>query len=317
MGLGYHMVEALIRERQHRAIGGDVMLIGRQTVYFRPEAILSLLSEHRVDVSGLEVRDIEIDRSTTSRHASFANQELITDAALFRLLGAPKVIALDHSDYEGAEIVHDLTQPIPDRLRGCADFIVDGSTLDNVFDPVMVISNFAEMLRPGGRLITINAYSNHNEPYVILPPLWYLDFFTVNRFLDCKVYIVAYGTDMTPTDIFTIDTDRLMDPTKFVSAFKSDRMMGVIVLAEKGVESTSSVRPTQQHYRSPSDWSIYRDNLSVIRKHPRPHLVRSKELISVDDVQGGHLFIASDFTQRDPGTEIKHRKRQHEVGSPQ
>jgi hypothetical protein len=66
------------------------------------------------------------------------------------------VLALDHSNYEGAEIIHNLTTPVPPELRKRADFILDGSPLDNVFDPATVITNFAEMLRPGGRLITTN-----------------------------------------------------------------------------------------------------------------------------------------------------------------
>jgi hypothetical protein len=47
------------------------------------------------------------------------------------------------SPYEGAEIIHDLNRPVPDKLKESADFIVDGSTLDNVFDPAMVLRNFA------------------------------------------------------------------------------------------------------------------------------------------------------------------------------
>ena len=39
------------------------------------------------------------------------------------------------------------------------DFVVDGSTLDNTFNPAQTLRNFAELLRPGGRLLTINAFS--------------------------------------------------------------------------------------------------------------------------------------------------------------
>jgi hypothetical protein len=66
------------------------------------------------------------------------------------------------------------TKPLPGKLRNLADFIIDGSTLDNVLDPAMAIRNFAAM--------TVNMYSNHYEPYAILPPLWYPDFFVVNKF---------------------------------------------------------------------------------------------------------------------------------------
>jgi hypothetical protein len=308
MGLGYHMVEALIRESQHRPIEGDVILIGRQTTVFTAQSILGLLREHGVDVEHLTEADIEIDRNTINRQLVFADQDLISDAALFRLLDVPKVLALDHSDYEGAEIIHDLNTPIPERLRECADFIVDGSTLDNVFDPAMVISNFAAMLRPGGRLITTNMYSNYYEPYVILPPLWYLDYFVYNAFADCKVYIVLSAEDVqsrVPDNAFTIDLDALLTPGRRVGAFTAPGIMATIVMAEKAVASTSNLKPAQQHYRSASDWKSYRNNLQKIQENQRHHLVRTRGDISFFDVKGGHFFMANDFTARDPWTEMQ------------
>jgi hypothetical protein len=31
---------------------------------------------------------------------------------------------------------------------------VDGSTLDNTFNPALTLKNYCDMLRPGGRLLT-------------------------------------------------------------------------------------------------------------------------------------------------------------------
>jgi hypothetical protein len=314
MGVGRHLVEALIRERNYRPLAGEVLLVGRQTVYLAPETLLELLKEHGIDVADIRPEDLEIDKSTVDRHRSFsADEPLVSDTQLLRLLGAERVLALDHSDYEGAEIVHDLTKTVPDKLRGCADFIIDGSTLDNVFDPAIVITNFAEMLRPRGRLITTNMYSNHYEPYVIVPPLWYLDYFTVNGFIDCKVYILVYNEDGSRTDVFTIDVDALIDPTRVVSAFTAPGMMATIVVAEKGSNSTTHLRPSQQQYRSAEEWDRYRDNLKKIRSSDRPHLVRSTQPISFEDVRSGHLFMADDFTARDPWTEILRLRQQTET----
>ena len=314
MGIGRHVVEALIRERSYRPLHGDITLIGRQTVYFEAHAILALLRAQGVDTNGVNIADIEIDHDTSGRLQGFADRNLITDRALFRLLGAPRIQALDHSAYEGAEIIHNLTEPIPPKLHESADFILDGSTLDNVSDPGMVIRNFAGMLRPGGRILMTNVFSNHYEPYVMLPPLWFLDFFVMNGFMDCKVYIILqpFETETTATvggkpsdNVFTIDLAALLDPARAVSAFTAPRMMTTtLVMAEKGPASTSHVMPTQQHYRQPGDWEIYRKNLKVIAASGRYHLARSGTDIHFKDVRGGHLFMSSDFTARDPMTEI-------------
>ncbi len=70
------------------------------------------------------------------------------------------VIALDVSDYEGAEIIHDLNTPLPNKYRSVADFIFNGSCLDNLFDPAMAIKSMSKMLRPGGRVMHVE----HGSP---------------------------------------------------------------------------------------------------------------------------------------------------------
>ncbi len=313
MGIGYNVVEGLIRESKYRPFRGDVMLIGRQTVYFTPSSILELLRTNGIDVKGLKEDGIELDRNTIDRLQGYETDKLITDAALFKLLGVPKVLALDHSDYEGAEIIHDLTTPIPESLEACADFILDGSTLDNVFDPAMVIRNFAGMLRPGGRLITTNVYSNTYEPYVMLPPLWFMDYFVMNKFADCKIYIVVSMAKAEFSQIFTLNIDSLLDSKNGVSAFTSPYTMATIVIAEKGAESTTHVMPSQQHYRSEKDWSIYRENLSEIMKSERPHICRSIGEMDFTDIRRGHLFVDRNYTAQDPMSEIVRAQAEKEA----
>jgi SAM-dependent methyltransferase len=302
MGLTFPVVDSLIREHTYRPLAGEILLIGRQTIYFTPADILMLLREHRVDVDDIFEHDIEIDRSTVDRLAQFASLDLISDRALFRLLGVPKVLALDHSGYESADIIFDISKPVPSDLRNIADFIVDGSTLDNVFDPATVIRNFAEMLRPGGRILTFNMYSNHREPYAMMPPLWFFDYFVANGFVDCKVYILVATT---PGNTFTIDIEALLDPARHVGAFASPYEMSTLVLAEKGESSTSNVNPIQQHYRSNAEWARHREALRRLKAHPRPHVARSRGDIVFFDVTGGHLLMDTKYIARDPLTEIR------------
>lgn len=305
MGIGHSMVEAIIREHRHKPILGDVVMIGRQTVYFTPEQILELLKLHAVPVS-LSPSEIELDKSTQNRPPEYEGSNLITDTALFRLLGAAKISALDHSDYEGAEIIHDLTKPLPDKLRNQADFIVDGSTLDNVFNPALAIKNLAELLRPGGRLLSANVYSNHSQPYTILTPLWFIDYCVMNGFVDCKLYIIVYNKgEWGGPDVFCLNLADLESGRRFVSNFSSPHIMGIVAFAEKGPASTTGIFPAQQHYRSSPDWAVYRQNLKTILQSRRPHLVRSAGPITYFDVTGGHLFVDSNFTEQDPLTEIR------------
>ena len=159
MGLGIDAVEAIYREHSHRPIDGDVLLMGRQTVYFSPQGLLDLMKQHGHE-SHLSLDEITIDKETISRKTGMPTDiDYVSDISIFQMLGARSVRALDHSDYEGAEVVHDLTKPLPDKLKGIADFIVDGSTLDNTFSAALTIRNYAELLRPGGRILMVNMWS--------------------------------------------------------------------------------------------------------------------------------------------------------------
>src|ERR1051325_11503536 len=152
MGLGLHFIEALVRESRYKPITGVGLLIGRQTVYLSPERALVVLREHGVDTSKIDPATIELDKNTIDRKPGIPETRLISDAALLKLVGVEKVLALDHSAYEQADIIHDLRYPVPAELRGRADLILDGSTLDNVFTPSTVLQNYCALLRPGGRL---------------------------------------------------------------------------------------------------------------------------------------------------------------------
>src|SRR5208282_438429 len=219
MGLGSSTVEAIVREHSYKAIRGDVLLIGRQTVYLSPQEYVDILRQHGVDPAKEQLEQMTIDRQTIDRRtiAITPGKELISDRSIFHVLGVEHVRALDHSDYEGAEVLHNLNKPLPKELESIADFIVDGSTLDNVFDPALALRNLSKLLRPGGRLLLVNMLSNHHEPYTIPSALWYLDYFVMNGFIDCKVYISVYFPS--GPNVFCINLDYLADPKLHVSHF--------------------------------------------------------------------------------------------------
>lgn len=297
MGLGIHMIEAVLREHLNRPITGDVLMVGRQTTYLSPEALLRTVREHGISVNA-EPRSIELDKSTIDRKQGYDSQ-LVSDSALFKLLGARSVKALDHSPYEGAEVIHDLRYPAPASLHGIADFLIDGSTLDNVFTPSIVLQNYASLLRPGGRMLLVNAFSPHSTAYVIMPPLWYVDYFVMNKFVDCKVYVLMFIEDKTVLDnVFWVDLNYLYEAKRSMGRFISPHEMVTIVFAEKSDASTTERLPIQQDYRSPEGWIEYQASLNIMRHHPRHHLVRSRSAMVFRPTVPGHPFIDREFGVR-------------------
>jgi len=296
MGMGRHLIEAIVREHLHKPIAEDVLLIGRQTTYASPANLIKIINECGVKVDA-DPSDFALDKTTIDRKAGFAGS-LVSDATLFTLLGARSIKALDHSPYEGAEVIHDLRKPVPPQLENIADFIVDGSTLDNVFTPSIVLQNYAKLLRPGGRLLMENAFSAHNTAYVMMPPMWYLDYFVVNKFVDCKVYIILFVENrigIMVDNVFWVDVGHVAQTQRGMHRFVSPHQMVTIVFAEKGESSTVDRLPNQQDYRSPEEWSEYLANLAVIRQSRRHHLVRSRTERFFEPSIPGHPFIDREF----------------------
>lgn len=218
--------------------------------------------------------NVEIDRATNEARSS--QRALITDRTFFGMLGVSEVAAIDISDYEGAKIIWDLCSPIPDELANVCDFIVGGSTLDNVFSPAQYIKNIARMLRPGGRWFEVNHANDFRNPYVILPPPWYFDFFCVNRFADCRIYVLEFAG----TTVHAYKTLVPLLPNQQVGwglidnfEGRDDVTLAVVAFAEKGANSTWSEIPVQAPYRDERRVREYGECLAALIGNQRPWMM--------------------------------------------
>lgn len=209
MGIFPAVQRLLAREHAHSPITGDVLLIGRQDVY----------------------------------------GTALTDLQFFGSFSPASVKAIDVSDFEGADILHDLCRPVPRRLREIADFIFDGSCLDNIWDPPQALRNISAMLRPGGRALLFEHATLLNGSLTCFSPEWFFDFFAVNGYADCQIRLGVFPAGMHKSwrvqewTAFRSDEQR----AKFSAQHTGDCFN--IVLAEKGEHSTDDEPAVQAQYR--------------------------------------------------------------------
>jgi SAM-dependent methyltransferase len=267
MGIAPYIAEAIVREHKHRPITGDVLLLGRQTFSMTPDDAVGMLRSNGIEPAKAAMDEISIDQST--RHG--ANRGYISDVAFFALLGSKSVRALDVTDYEGAEIIHDLNTPAPDDLSETADFILDGSTLDNLFNPAIALQSITRMLRPGGRFLALNMASAHASPYTILTPHWFADYLAINQFEDAKVYVTVHGYRGGSLNAFAV---KYGDPAG--RAFQAQQTAGIVVFGEKGPATTWDVLPCQRSYASAEQIARYFDSEKRFAANSRPDLIVSK-----------------------------------------
>ncbi len=182
MGIAILAAQMLLAEHQYRPIRGTIVTIGRHTVDLTGDEMDRLLASVGVPKrSGVQY---EIDGVTVSRKRATITQEsffgAFTDAA---------VLSLDVNDYEGASIICDIQDRLPRRHRRMADFVYDGGCLDNIFDVAGALRNMARMVKPGGRFFAMNSGGPHPTAYLKFSADWFMDFFALNRWVDCKCCI--------------------------------------------------------------------------------------------------------------------------------
>jgi len=108
------------------------------------------------------------------RFAGYTN-----DITVFRmLLGDVEVEAIDIDGYQGADIIHDLTKPMPEQLKSRYGLIIDAGTLEHVFNPVRAIENLVTALRPEGVIIHMSPTSGYvDHGYFQFSPIFFSTYY--------------------------------------------------------------------------------------------------------------------------------------------
>ncbi len=141
------------------------------------------------------------DTLTLGRHWLFAKPKMVQEClaslgikapvaeslwadGLWKSLGAQKLDFMDHSSYEGATILQDLSKPVPKELHQSYDFVFDGGTLEHVYNFPVGIENFMNLCRTGGCVCLWTPANNEcgHGFYQFSPELFFRLFSPINGF---------------------------------------------------------------------------------------------------------------------------------------
>jgi SAM-dependent methyltransferase len=260
----------IIREHLFKPIQGKVLCLGRQTISMTYDQLIELLKQENYPLP----RDCSFIKITKDQKTLVGKgSDYVSDDVFFRFLGMDNVRVMDISKYEGADVIHNINMPIPEELVEQFDFIIDGGTFDHLVDVRMAFENVIKLLKPNGRIFQWNAASNFTgAAYVSFGPDLFYDYYVLNGFADCKVYIA--------------EVDRLSQPESWnmyefngaedYGHFTSNRILMVIVLAEKKPTSTYNKIPVQVYYRDKDLQQEYRERQKSIALSSRKSLLCSR-----------------------------------------
>ena len=135
MGLTIHAAKMLRQSKSDGANFTKVCQVGRQALVIHPE--------DRPTV-GIENPDVPIENGDY--------QWPWADSFFRDTLGVQDFHTMDYSDYEGADLLHDLNSPLAPEHYGRFDAIVDGGTLEHIFNVPEALKSYMRLVKVGGRI---------------------------------------------------------------------------------------------------------------------------------------------------------------------
>jgi SAM-dependent methyltransferase len=257
MGITREAAEIIMHCNSEKPIDGEFCCIGKQSVIINKNEIEKLF-QYYFECKQDQIK-WEYDHLTRNSLVSYS--EMTDKSFIESIFSSDKrnrsnninYNCIDVSDYEGANIIHDLNRPVKSELYSKFDFIFDGSCIDNVFDPACFVINISKMLKPNGRTIILTHSSLYPGAFVMLSPEWLFSYFAVNNYKSCRVIVSSTKYEKSwldsKTDFFEYSPRFTRDPNynRFIAS-RSDSILLSFAIAQKGDESTDTEKPIQLHY---------------------------------------------------------------------
>lgn len=175
--------------------------------------------------------------------------ETYLDGFLRDFLDAGETTVLDASSYEGAATIHDMNSPVPIHWHGQYDVVIDGGSLEHIFNVPTAFANLANMLKVGGTIF-INTPANNlmgHGFYQFSPELMYRIFSDENGFAIRNVLLYESGypsVELTKKDTVykVIDPDHVHQRV----GLQNGKPVMMMVEARKTRDAPLFARPPQQ-----------------------------------------------------------------------
>jgi SAM-dependent methyltransferase len=114
------------------------------------------LSLHNRDLAGL-VREFGLTPIAASAARPF---HCYAEDFLREVLDVRDLVILDASPYEGATLIHDLNTPVGTDTNNEFDAVIDGGSLEHVFNVPVALASLMRMTKVGGHIYLSNPANN-------------------------------------------------------------------------------------------------------------------------------------------------------------
>lgn len=124
---------------------------------------------------------------------------VVDDVSFLRVLGFSEVVRTDYDAFEGAEFTFDLgaSEAPPLAQRGRFDCVLDGGTLEHVFNTPNALRHIYEFLKPTGRVVHMSPTNNYvDHGFYSFSPAFFYEFYEENNFYIEKCSLLRHTRDV-------------------------------------------------------------------------------------------------------------------------
>jgi hypothetical protein len=184
MGLIFHDARMLWEAKLRGTSFRKTLTIGHLLLFLHPPEVRSFQKAYRTAYP-----NSSLDALAQYRWGDYS------DCFLRAFLGVEELEILDYSAYEGATLIYDLNQPVPESLHGRFDAVIDAGTLEHVFNFPVALANLMKMVKVGGSIFITTPANNlcGHGFYQFSPELFFRAFTAVNGFNLLKVVFLECG----------------------------------------------------------------------------------------------------------------------------
>lgn len=229
MGLNIHGTKSLMYAKTQGVCFTRTAMIGRHELHLSADALRTNLLDFGYFAAANEVNDL------MGEAGGFAEP-------LLGALGAIEICSFDSSKYEGASNVHDFNSPIDESLKNRFTAVIDGGTLEHIFNFPVAIKNCMEMVKVGGHFIGITPTNNWlgHGFYQFSPELFFRIFSEPNGF---RIVRMIMFENRPEAEWFEVaDPDAIKERVSLVNVHATN----LLVLAEKVASVQIFSAPPQQ-----------------------------------------------------------------------
>jgi len=193
--------------------------------------------------------DVEIKNGTIN----FDNRSY-ADSLLKEYLDIKKLNIVDYSDYEGANISLDLNYPIKKIFYNKYDVLIDGGSIEHIFNFPVAIKNYMNLIKVNGEIFIFTNANNHcgHGFYQFSPELFYRVFNKSNGFKIKSVILLEHpypGAELSEKHICYKVNDPETIGRRALIVNKSP--LGILVNAIKTKEvKIFEMQPLQSDYKN-------------------------------------------------------------------